>query len=222
MNNIRLFFEPKNGSKPFKSIATGDLKPGNAISTDQYSSSGKGRLDSGFGKTDSKLLMSGGTIFVDHASGFIHVANHVTLGASDTITSKRRFEQMVSSGGVKIAQYRANNSIFSSREFEEEIERTNQAISFSGVGAQHQNGIAERRIRKVVERAHMMLIHATMKYPDVITSELWPFALEYSAYLWNITPKLQHPPEEVFYRAKMDYYELHQAHVWGYPTYALN
>ena len=87
--------------------------------------------------------MSGGTIFVDHASGFIHVANQVTLGASDTIISKRWFDQMASRGGVKIAQYRADNGIFSSREFEDEIERTKQAISFSGVGAQHQNGIAE-------------------------------------------------------------------------------
>ena len=68
-----------------------------------------------------------------------------------------------------------------------------------------------------------MLIHAATRYPDVITSELWHFTLEYSAYLWNITPKLQQlSPEEVFYRAKMDYYELHQAHVWGCPTYTLN
>ena len=72
--------------------------------------------------------VSGGTIFVDHASGFIHVANQVTLRASDTIIWKRRFEQMASRGGVKIAQYRADNGIFSSREFEDEIERTNQAI----------------------------------------------------------------------------------------------
>ena len=155
--------QSQHGSKPTKSTAAGDLKPGDAISTKQYSSSVKGRLDSGFGKMDSKSLMSGGTLFVDHASGFIYVANQVTLGASDTITSKRRFEQMALSGGVKIAQYRANNGIFLSREFEAEIERTNQAISFSGVRAQHQNGIAERGIRTAVEQAHTMLIHAAMR-----------------------------------------------------------
>ena len=79
---------------------------------------------------------------------------------------------MASSGGVKIAQHRADNVIFSTREFKAEIERTNQAILFSGVGAQHQNGIAERGIRTVVERACTMLIHAAMRYPDVISSEL--------------------------------------------------
>ena len=135
--------------------------------------------------------MSGGTIFVDHASGFMHVANQVTLGA---------FEQMASSGGVKIAQSKAYNGIFSMREFEAEIERTNQVISFSGVGAQHQHGIAERGIRTVVERAYSMFILAAVRYPDVISSELWPFALEYSAYLWNITSKLrQLSQEEIFY-----------------------
>ena len=68
-----------------------------------------------------------------------------------------------------------------------------------------------------------MLIHATMRYSDVISSELRPFALEYSAYLWNITPKLQQlSPEEVFYGAKMDYYELRQFHVWGCRIYTLN
>ncbi len=74
-----------------------------------------------------------------------------------------------------------------------------------------------------MERARTLLIHAAMRYPDVITSELWPFALEYSAYLWNITPKLQQlSPEEVFYGSKTDYYELRNAHVWGCPTYTLN
>ena len=90
--------------------------------------------------------MSSGTVFVDHASSFIHVANQVTLGALYTITSKRNFEQMASNGGIKIAQYRADNGIFSMREFEAEIERTNQEISFSGVGALHQNDIAEHGI----------------------------------------------------------------------------
>ena len=171
----------------------------------------KGRLDTEFRKLDSMSLMSGGTIFVDHTSVYIHVANQVTLGAMDTI---------MSNGGVKIAQYKAANGIFSSRAFEDEIERTNKAILFSGVGAQHQNGITECEIRTFVERACTLLIHTTMRYPDVILLELWLFALEYLAYyLWNFTPKLQQlSPEEIFYRVKMDYNELHQAHVWGCPT----
>ena len=33
VNNICLFFEPIHGSKPFKSIAAGNLKPGDALDT---------------------------------------------------------------------------------------------------------------------------------------------------------------------------------------------
>ena len=51
------------------------------MSIDQYISSHKGRLSSGFGKTDLNLTYSSGTIFVDHASGFIHVEYQVTLSA---------------------------------------------------------------------------------------------------------------------------------------------
>ena len=82
--------------------------------------------------------MSGGTIFVGPASEYILVANQVTLQALDTITSKRKFKQMVSNGRVKIAQYRADNGTFSSRAFEDEIEQMNQAILFSRVRALYQ------------------------------------------------------------------------------------
>ena len=45
------------------------LNPGDCVSIDQYTSSHKGRLESGFGKTASTMAYGGGTIFVDHASG---------------------------------------------------------------------------------------------------------------------------------------------------------
>ena len=97
------------------------------------------------------------------------MAKKVTLEATDTVMLKRKFEQMTLDGGVK-AQYRANNGIFSSKA--DETERTNQEILFSGVGAQRQNGIAERGIRTVVEQACTLLIYAAMRYPDVISPEL--------------------------------------------------
>ena len=73
-------------------VIKGDhLQPGDCVSIDQYISSHKGSLSSGYGKTDSNLTYGGGTIFVDHASGFIHVKHQVTLSAGDTIRSKRNF-----------------------------------------------------------------------------------------------------------------------------------
>jgi len=68
-----------------KVIKGNDLNPGDCISIDQYQSSHKGQLASGFGKTASNMTYGGGTIFVDHASGFIHVEHQVSLLAGDTI-----------------------------------------------------------------------------------------------------------------------------------------
>ena len=59
--------------------------------------------------------------------------------------------------------YRANNGVFSSAAFEEEIQKGSQRITYSGVGAQYQNGVAERAIQTVVERARNMLVHATIR-----------------------------------------------------------
>jgi hypothetical protein len=42
-----------------------------------------------------------------------------------------------------------------------------QTIDFCGVGAHHQNGVAERDIFTVTEMARAMLLHAVLHWPDV-------------------------------------------------------
>ena len=57
------------------------------------------------------------------------------------------------------------------------------------MGAQHQNGVAERAMRTVIERACTSLIHAAIRYPDKFNATLWPFALNNVCYVWNEVPK---------------------------------
>ena len=71
----------------------------------------------------------------------------------DTIWAKRNFERLLFDHGVLVRKYRPNNGVFNSAEFEAEIGKGSQSITYSGVGAQHQNGVAERAIWTVVERA---------------------------------------------------------------------
>ena len=52
-------------------IRANDLKPGEGISIDQFQSTLPGRLPNTKGKEDEKDRFHGGTIMVDHASGFI-------------------------------------------------------------------------------------------------------------------------------------------------------
>jgi hypothetical protein len=63
-----------------------------------------------------------------------------------------------------------------------------QTITLTGVNQHNQNGIAERNIRIICDRARAMLFHAIEKWPDAITVCLWPFALRMAADIHNATP----------------------------------
>ena len=43
-----------------------------------------------------------GSLFVDHATGFMFGAHQPTLGTSDTLTAKHRFEQQMRYYGVLV------------------------------------------------------------------------------------------------------------------------
>ena len=121
-------------------------------------------------------------------------------------------------------KYRADNGVFNSAEFEAEIGKGSQSITYSGVGAQHQNGVAEQAIWTVVERARTMLIHAVMRNQEHVDVQLWPFAMTYSCHLWNIVPKLnQFSPIELLSQTihTRNYSYLRHSHVWGCPVYIL-
>ena len=64
-----------------------------------------------------------------------------------------------------IKGYHTDNEIFNSSEFMEELLKKQQKIRFSGAGASHQNGAAERAIKKVVTMARTMLMHAVIRCP---------------------------------------------------------
>ena len=177
----------KNAVKPSltRNIKENDLRPGDCISNDQYVCSHRGRLTTGYGKTPLAQTYAGGTILVDHGSKYIHVEHQISLSAADTICLKRNFERMLMNHSVLVRRYRADNGVFTSAAFEKEIWNGSQMIRDSGAGAQHQNGVAERAVRTVVERARTMLEHATIRNVDNVDASLWPSALNHSCYLWN-------------------------------------
>jgi hypothetical protein len=75
-----------------------------------------------------------------------------------------------------------------------------QTLSYAGVGAHHQNGIAEKRIRDLQDLARSSLIHAIKRWPDAINTHLWPYALRKANNTINLAvPKNQiHTPIELF------------------------
>ena len=199
------------------------LEPGQEVACDQFEVKKRGRKFKTRGKEKEEEKYSGGTIFVDVATGFTRCYYQVSLGAEETIQSKNLFEREALSFGVVVRNYRSDNGIFSKTEFMKQIYDNEQFITFSGVGAHHQNGVAERAIRTVVTRARTMLLHAQLRWPDATSPELWPMAMEHASYLINIIPNINEglSPEEKFARAFKPTNRLTDLPVWGCPTYVL-
>ena len=126
------------------SIKRDDLEPGDRVSVDQYKSSSAGRLPNTYGRETSNLRYKGGSIFVDHATGYIYIHNQVSLNTGSTLAGKHAFEEFADEYNVKLKRFHADNHPFNSREFHRDLELQDQTITFSAVGAHHQNGVAER------------------------------------------------------------------------------
>ena len=94
--------------------------------------------------------------------------------------------------GIKICYYHANNGIFKANGWVQDCIDKQQSLTYSGVNAHHQNGIAERRIRELQDLTRTMLIHANRRWPKSIETNLWPYALRMANDAINATPNMQH------------------------------
>ena len=101
-----------------------------------------------------------------------------------------------------------------------EILDKSQFIAFSGVGAHHQNGCAERQIRTVVTKARSVPSHAQLRWPEQTMTDLWPMAMQHATHLIDIVPEMNDglSPEEKFAEALKSTNRLTDSPVWGCPT----
>ena len=199
------------------------LKPGEVISVDQMVSPVPGLIAQMVGfLTRQRYKYT--TVFVDQASrmGFVYLQK--TCSAEETIEVKRAFEQYAENRGVRVRAYHADNGIFKAKKWVEECRQRKQDLTFAGVNVHHQNGIAERRIRELQETTRAMLIHATKRWPGVVTIHLWPYAIRMANQAYNATPLDAHTnkqsPNKIFDNSTVDINPKHWK-PFGCPTYVL-
>ena len=75
---------------------------------------------------------------------------------------------------MTIHNYRGDNGVYKAAKFVKDLNNRGQTIKYSGVGAHHQNGVAERAIRTISESARVMLLHAAIHWPEETMLDLWP------------------------------------------------
>ena len=76
------------------SLKIGDIHPGSTISVDHFESRLLGCTFNSYGGPFADKFV-GGCIFVDHASGFLHVEHKVGFSAVETIRARQNFENYV-------------------------------------------------------------------------------------------------------------------------------
>jgi hypothetical protein len=146
------------------------------------------------------------TVFVDHYSGLGYIYLQHSTGDDETIQAKKTFKAYARSHDVIIRHYHANNGIFAANKWLVHVENKDQSITFCGVGAHFQNGVAEKRIQDLQENARTMMLHGANKWPTAQSISLWPYALRLANQANNSTPrknKSHQSPIEIFSRSRV-------------------
>jgi hypothetical protein len=200
----------------------GNLNPGNCVSADHYFSTVQGCLSHTYGR--EKHGYKCGSFFVNHASGKIFNFPQFFTNTTDRLRSVACLELQAYNEGFKIKVYHSDNGIFYSAEFKVHCERQNQKYSFNGVGAHHQNGVAERNIKMVAQWACMNMLHLAMHWPQQTCSQLWLQAIDYSVWVFNRFPHVENglTPNELWSSLQKSGNKLACTLVFGCPVYALD
>jgi hypothetical protein len=140
----------------------------------------------------SKTRYRNATIFVDHYSRlkFVYHLMMSNLTSAKTIDAKHAFQQFAAKHGMCIQHYHCNNGRFADSMFRESCEAEGQQLTFCGVNAHFQYGIAEQAICNLSKSAQKQLLHAHQRWPQAVSTALWPYALCHTAHLNNVLPTL--------------------------------
>ena len=196
--------------------------PGQCVSVDQLESTTLGFIAQLKGKLTTQRYQYG-TVFVDHYSRMTYIYLQKRLTSDETVQAKRAFERNAMLLGVKILHYHADNGRFADNGFINHCKLNNQTISYCGVNAHWQNGIAEKKIRDLQEKARTMLLYANHKWPKMLSPSLWPYALRAAAEVENSVPlfKGEELPIELFTGVKVAP-KLRHFHALFCPVYVLD
>jgi transposase InsO family protein len=196
-------------------------KPGDRVSVDQLESPVPGFVGQLRGKpTFARYIYA--TIFVDTFSRFSYIHLQQTSNAEETLESKKHFEAYARSYGIIVKHYHADNGRFIENAWQSHTQLTGQTMSFAGVGAHHQNGIVEKRIRDLQDLARLSLIHAMTRWTSAITTHLWPYVLQKANSVINLSIKddQSRTPMELFAGVEISP-NLRNHHPFDCPVYVL-
>ena len=197
-------------------------KPGIKVSTDQLISAQPGLVPQAAGSLTNDRITAA-TMAVDHYSTLHRVVLMRSTTQDETLDAKLSVEKMFKQHGHKIKSWHADNGRYAEKDFKEAVNFADQTITFCGVGAHHQNGIAEAAIKKDTQQARVLLLHAKRYWPAVITTMLWPLALLAASEnhnLWHVDDNGRTPMMK--FLDINEFPDIKQEHTFGCPVFVLD
>ena len=196
--------------------------PGACVSVDQLESSTLGLIGHMKGMPTVQRYRCA-TVYVDHYSRLSYIHLQKQLTSEETVQGKVAFEKYCEARGVTVRHYHADNGRFSDKGFVNHVAKCRQSITYCGVNAHFQNGMAEKRIRDLQDQTTTMLMHAESKWPDIISTNLWPYALREANETLNATPsKVTGKVANQMFADTDAPTVIRHFHPFGCPTYVLN
>jgi hypothetical protein len=212
---------PWRTKAPYQAVPKVATAPGQCVSIDQLDATLPGLIAQIKGIPMTKRY-NYTTVFTDHYRklGYVHLQQ--TLTSEETVQAKHVFERYAATYNVKIRHYHTDNRRFADNTFCQDLKNNNQTITFCGVNPHWQNGVAEKRIRDLMENAQAMLLFTQRQWPDAITANRWPYALQMANMINNYVPLRgrKESPIELFSSTAI-LPQLRHFHHFGCPMYIL-
>ncbi len=141
-----------------------------------------------------------------------------------TLCSKHLLERLAHDEGHHIKHYHTDNGVFASAAFRDDCDANKQKLTFSGVGAHHQNGVAERNIKTISQWVRANLLHAAFHWHEHANIKLWPQAVDYATWVFNRLPSIDTglSPNELWSQSRNTSHDLRRTHPFGCPVYVLD
>ena len=89
----------KNNPIKEQELKKGHLLTGQMVSTDHYTKV----------KSDQSEMLSGGYVFIGHASGYVRINHQVAINVTEIVKAKLNFDREDKSQGVMINIYHTDN-----------------------------------------------------------------------------------------------------------------
>ena len=162
-------------------------------------------------------------LYTNHYSDFLYY--HLITGTTSLaiLESKQAYERVDALYGVSVKSYHAESLRLNDNNIRGYFIKGGQTLTHCGVGAHHQNAVAETKIKLVCYSSRIILLHTKRKCPNVIAISLWPYAIQ-SVVERNNRVSLDadgRSPIEKFFNTE-DHINPTYCHTWGCPVYILD